>query len=328
MELKKSSDMIIRTCMGAKPGESVLIITDTCTDTAIARALFEAADAADCEALLVIMQPRTQHGEEPPRVIAEAMKTADVILAPTSRSMTHTRARLDACKAGARVATLPGITLDMMTSGGMTADYGQIDATAHRILDKLNDAREVQVTSKDGTNIVFDVAGCEWMADTGKCIAAGTVSNLPAGELYIAPGNANGTIVVDGAMGGLGLLDEPIVIEVKDRYAVRFSGERAHELEEMLDRAGPDARNVAELGIGINPAARLIGAILEDEKVGGTVHIALGDNSTFGGDVSVDLHLDGIITGPHVSVDGVDLEVGRLAGGFSQWHYLKNQLFQ
>ena len=96
--------------------------------------------------------------------------------------------------------------------------------------------------------------------------------------------------------------------------AVSFSGKRADELETMIDRAGPDARNVAELGIGINPAARLIGVILEDEKVGGTVHMALGDNSTFGGNVSVDLHLDGIITSPKVYVDGVDLRVERLAG--------------
>ena len=81
----------------------------------------------------------------------------------------------------------------------------------------------------------------------------------------------------------------------------------------MVNSVGPDGRNIAELGIGINPAAMLIGVILEDEKVGGTIHIALGDNSTFGGDVSVDLHLDGIITKPKVLVDGRDLNVGRFA---------------
>jgi aminopeptidase len=255
MKLKESSDMIIRTCMGAKPGESVLIITDTCTDEVIGKSLFDAAVDSDCEALLLFMRPRSQHGEEPPRVVAEAMKSADVILAPTSRSLTHTKARMDACKSGARVATLPGITPDMMTSGGLTADYGRIDETARKMLKILNDARKVQITTERGTDITFDVAGCEWMADTGRCTEPGSVSNLPAGELYVAPRNANGRIVIDGAMGGLGLLDEPLVIEVKDRYAVGFSGKRASELEQMVDSAGPDARNIAELGIGINPAA-------------------------------------------------------------------------
>jgi aminopeptidase len=313
MKLKESSDMIIRTCMGAKPGESVLIITDTCTDEAIGKSLFDAAVDADCEALLLLMRQRAQHGEEPPRVVAEAMRSADVILAPTSRSLTHTKARMDACKNGARVATLPGITMDMMVSGGLTADYGRIGETAREMLEMLNGSRVVRITTELGTDITFDVAKCEWMSDTGRCTEPGSVSNLPAGELYVAPRNANGRIVVDGSMGGLGLLDEPLFIEVKDRYAVGFSGKRAAELEQMVDSAGPDARNIAELGIGINHAAHIIGVILEDEKVGGTVHVAIGDNSTFGGDVSVDLHLDGIITGPKVYVDGVDLNVERLA---------------
>ncbi|MBN1134195.1 MAG: hypothetical protein JXA38_04660 [Methanosarcinaceae archaeon] len=315
MKLKENLDMIIRTCMGAKPRESVLIITDTCTDEVIGKSLFDVADDADCEALLILMRPRAQHGEEPPRVVAEAMKSADVILAPTSKSLTHTRARQDACKNGARVATLPGITLDMMTSGGLTADYELIDEIAGEMLEMLKGAQVVQITTELGTEVIFDVTGCEWMADTGRCTEPGSISNLPAGELYVSPRNANGRIVVDGSMGGLGLLDEPLVIEIKDRYAVGFSGKRAAELEQIIDSAGPDARNIAELGIGINPAARLIGVILEDEKVGGTVHFAIGDNSTFGGDVSVDLHLDGIITKPKVYVDGVDLNVERLAAG-------------
>ncbi len=66
------------------------------------------------------------------------------------------------------------------------------------------------------------------------------------------------------------------------------------------------ARNIADFGIGINPRAKLIGNVLEDEKVGGTVHIALGDNSTFGGDVIAGIHLDGIITKPKLFVDGED----------------------
>ncbi len=91
---------------------------------------------------------------------------------------------------------------------------------------------------------------------------------------------------------------------MKNGKAVDFTGPRAEELRYMLDNVGPLARNLAELGIGANPAAHLIGNILEDEKVAGTVHIALGDNSTFGGNVIVGIHLDGIITKPRVFIDG------------------------
>ena len=114
---------------------------------------------------------------------------------------------------------------------------------------------------------------------------------------------------MDGSMAGLGLLDDPLIIDIKDGYATEINGPKADELKQMIDRAGPEARNIAELGIGINPAASITGSILEDEKVGGTVHVALGDNTSFGGDVSVDLHLDGVVTGPHVHIDGRPLDL-------------------
>lgn len=151
MTLRNGADMIIRTCMGAKPDESMLIVTDTCMDERIGNAFFDAAVDADCEALLLTMKPRTQHGEEPPLVVAEAMRSADVILAPTLRSLTHTKARQDACKMGARAATLPGITMDMMVSGGMGADYGKMAAVANEVLETLDGAQEMRVTTKLGT---------------------------------------------------------------------------------------------------------------------------------------------------------------------------------
>ena len=140
--------------------------------------------------------------------------------------------------------------------------------------------------------------------DKGLCREPGSSTNLPAGELYIAPKDANGVYVVDGSMSGFGILDSPLKITVRDRFATGIEGKNAQQLNSLLDSVGEKARNIAELGIGINPEARIIGNVLEDEKVGGTVHIALGDNSTFGGDVIAGIHLDGIIKSPHVFVDG------------------------
>jgi leucyl aminopeptidase (aminopeptidase T) len=232
------------------------------------------------------------------------MMNADVIIMPTTFSLTHTQAKIIACKNGARSASMPGITEKMMITGGMTADYDQVKDIALRFFKRLENARGVRVTTELGTDIRFDLEGCTWRMDTGSCKEPGSSSNLPAGELYIAPADANGIFIVDGSMSGLGILDSPLEFTVRKRHVTEIKGKHAHKLISVLDKVGHKARNIAELGIGINPEAQLIGNVLEDEKVGGTVHIALGDNSTFGGDVVAGIHLDGIITKPRVFVDG------------------------
>jgi len=291
-------------CYGVKSGESVLIIVDTSTPVSIAKSLFEAANNLGCEVILMTMLPRTRHGEEIPLPVAEAMKNSDVVIAPTTFSLTHTQARINACKAGARVASMPGITEKMMATGGMTADYNKVNEIANRLNEKLGGAKRIRVVTDSGTDITFDLEGCKWYKDTGICHERGCSSNLPAGELYIAPKDANGIFVVDGSMSGFGILDSPLEFRVEKRYVTDIKGKHAGKLNSILDKVGEKARNIAEFGIGINPEAKLIGNVLEDEKVGGTVHIALGDNSTFGGDVIAGIHLDGIIRNPEIFVDG------------------------
>lgn len=307
MSLKNSATIVLETCMAVKPGEVVLIITDTATHPSIARCLFEKAAELKCDPVLMTMEPREVHGQEPPGVVADAMRAANVVLAPTSRSLTHTQAKLNANRAGVRTATMPGITLEMMRTGGITADYLAVRNTGFNLKSRLDHAKEIRLVTDLGTDIVFDIEGCEWQTDHGICHEPGSSSNLPAGEVYVAPRGGNGNFVVDGSMSGMGLLDSPLTINVEDRHATEITGKGAEQFITMLESVGPLARNLAELGIGINPAARLIGNVLEDEKVAGTVHIALGDNSTFGGDVVAGIHLDGIITGPTLFVDGEEL---------------------
>ena len=291
-------------CYGVKSGEKVLIVIDTSTPAPIGKSLFEAAKNLGCEVILMTMLPRARHGEEIPLPVAEAMKNSDVVIAPTTFSLTHTQARINACKAGARVASMPGITEKMMAEGGMTADYNKINEIAIGLNKKLENAIKIKVVTDSGTDITIDLKGCKWVMDTGMCPESGCSSNLPAGELYIAPKDANGVFVVDGSMSSFGLLDSPLEFTVKNRYVTDIRGKNAEKLNSILDKVGKKARNIAEFGIGINPKAKLIGNVLEDEKVAGTVHIALGDNSTFGGDVIAGIHLDGIIKEPELFVDG------------------------
>ena len=291
-------------CFGVKRGESILIVVDTSTPPSIPKSLFDAAKNIGCDVMILTMLPRSRNGEEPPRLVAEAMMKADVVIAPTTLSLTHTQARINDCMAGARIASMPGVTEMMMSSGGITADCRKLNEIALAWNERLENVRGVRVVTESGTDIVFDLEGCTWKMDTGMCHEKGCSSNLPAGEMYIAPKNANGVFVVDGSLSGFGLLDSPLEITVRNRYATSIKGELADKLKVMLEKVGEKARNIAELGIGINPEAKLIGNVLEDEKVRGTVHIALGDNSSFGGDVIAGIHLDGIIKKPVLFLDG------------------------
>ncbi len=208
------------------------------------------------------------------------------------------------------MTTMPGITEEMMVSGRLTADYEKVSKHVLDSRSLLSSAREIRITTNLGTDIVFDVQECKWKADTGLCHAPGCCVNLPAGEVYVAPRNAEGKIVVDGTISELGLLKSPVEITVENRYVSGIKGEHADELKTILEGAGKLAYNLAELGFGLNPVARMIGNSLEDEKVGGTIHIGLGDSSAIGGDVVAGIHLDAIITKPKIFVDCQEVSLG------------------
>ncbi|MEA4883788.1 MAG: aminopeptidase [Clostridia bacterium] len=313
-DLSRAAAVAVRDCMGARPGETVLIITDEGART-VGTALFDAAKSMGCEAMVIEMIPRTRNGEEPPAPIGELMKHVDVVLAPTSKSISHTAAREAACAAGARVATLPGITEDCMART-LAADYRVVGDIAARVAEVLTRASVVHITNENGTDITMSLEGRTAGPDGGMYHEPGDFGNLPAGEAYIAPveGSAQGVFVVDGAMAGPQHTGERITIYVVDGYATRIHGGSAAEsIEAMIAGLGMPARNIAELGVGTNGCARITGCVLEDEKVLGTIHIAIGDNSHFGGKVAVPSHLDGIVAAPTVTVDGVVImESGRL----------------
>jgi aminopeptidase len=317
MNIMTGARTAVNVCLKVKKGEKVVVVTDV-LKAAIGEAVYRAAKEAGSEAIFVKMLPRKRHGEEPPEPVAAIMKSADVVIAPTSFSLSHTQARKQANEAGARIATMPTITKEMMNKGGMTADFNQVKRQADLLIGKIGDAQEVHVTTPDGTDVRFSVAGRKWLADTGLLHEKGTFGNLPGGELYVPPveGTAEGVIVVTGTLAGIGVLKKPVKIIVKNGLGKEISGgAQARAFVRMLAQAGakleqPDnVYNLAELGIGLNPKAKLIGNALEDEKVGGTIHLALGDNSTFGGNVRAGIHVDGIILRPTVEVDGKKLKI-------------------
>ncbi len=313
-ELRKAAQTALTNCLRVKKGEIVLVITDEPLRK-IGYIFWEAAKGLGAEAMLTEIIPRGSHGEEPPLPLAKFMKEVDVLIIPTSMSLSHTDARRQASQAGVRCVTLPGIREETIRRA-LNADYEKIALRSRKVAQILSEGKEAEVITPAGTQIVMSLEGRRGHADTGLVFNPGDFSNLPAGEGYIAPleGTAEGKIVIDGAIADTGVMDETIELTVKGGYVEEIKGGKwAKYLRELVEPHGRPGRNIAELGVGTNDKAKLIGNVLEDEKVMGTVHVALGDNASMGGKVSVASHLDAILLRPSLKIDGrTIMEGGKL----------------
>ncbi|WP_213524976.1 aminopeptidase [Paenibacillus sp. J31TS4] len=295
------SKRVLQDCLGLKAGESFLVVADE-GKKEIGESLFEAGRQLDAEAMLCVMRERSKSGEEPPAPVAAAMAKADVVVCVTRHSLTHTAARKQAAAAGARVATMPGITENMFLEGAIAADYGKVKELTDRVTAMLTEARQVRI-EKDGSTLAFSIAGRSGVPSTGLYLNPGESGNLPSGEAYIAPveGTAEGQIRINGSVAGIGALSSPLLLTVEQGRLVRAEGENAEQLLRMLGDG--DGRQLGEFGIGTNDKARITGVVLEDEKVYGTIHVAFGSNNTFGGTIAAGVHIDGIVMKPDVYLD-------------------------
>lgn len=305
LELIRSAETLAREVIKVKKGHKVLIVTDS-EKLKVGNAFALTCRGLGAEVVIAIMPISGEHGSEPPATIAAAMRAADIVFAPTTHAITHTRARLDAYAAGAKVVILRGVTEDMMVKGAMTVDFKKLQIQTQRIAKILADANEIQVNSDSGTNVTFSVAGRNAFSLDGYFHDEYGFATLPPGEAPTCPveGTTNGMIVFDYSMDGIGKLSQPLKLKVEKGQVVAVSGEDedVHFLEQVFARDS-SARNIAEFAIGTNPNARLIGNLAEDKKLAGTVHFAVGDNESLGGVVQSSIHLDGLMLKPTVHAD-------------------------
>ncbi|RQH00746.1 aminopeptidase [Natrarchaeobius oligotrophus] len=309
-QLRSAAETAVRQCLALAEDESCAIVTDD-ERQPIGEALYGVAREITDDATIVRYPPGEQHGAEPPAPVAAALGGADAFLAPTTKSLSHTRARSDATDGGARGATLPGITEEVFVTG-LDADYDRIREECKRTLERVADADEVRVTTDRGTDVTFAIGDREWLDDTGDVSEPGSFSNLPAGEVFVSPESADGRYVVDGTMRPHGLLEgRELEFVVEDGYVTEISDDEIRrQVEAAAEEAGDAAYNLAELGIGTNVGVTdLVGSVLLDEKAAGTVHVAIGDDAGIGGDTEAPIHQDGIIRDPTVFVDGEELEL-------------------
>jgi aminopeptidase len=301
-DLDRAVRAVVRDCLGVKEGEEVLVVANPATQHLGERLREEAADVGG-DAVLALMSERASHAAEPPRTVGEAMAAADVILAPTVQSLSHTAARKRASEAGARCATLPGVTEEMLARV-MSADMEGLRRKGQAVAQALDAATEARVTDANGTDLRLDLTGRAAIPDAGELTERGAFGNLPCGEGFIAPAGGEGILVIDGSMAGVGLIDEPVELVIEGGHLTAARGGLGMTFMELLTVHGEDGTNVAELGIGTNEKAILTGNILEDEKILGTCHVAFGASAAIGGTVQVPVHLDCVVMKPTVELDG------------------------
>jgi leucyl aminopeptidase (aminopeptidase T) len=308
-ELQTAVETMIHRCLAVKPGEDVLVVADAATRR-IGETLRDGSAAAGADAVLTIMDVRATDGTDPARPVAAAMAACHVFFAPTTRSLSHTPARKRASEAGARGATMPGVTEDMLARV-MAVDFDQMTRRSRAVAELLDHAGEARITDALGTDFSMDLSGRAGIADDGDLTQPGAFGNLPAGEGFIAPLNGEGVIVAS-SLSPLGLSSEPARLTVANGRIVDAEHGLGPDYIELLRAHGELGTNLAELGVGTNDRATLTGNVLEDEKILGTVHVAFGASAGIGGTVSVPIHLDVVVLDASLQVGGTTvLDAGR-----------------
>jgi aminopeptidase len=219
----------------------------------------------------------------------------------------------------------PGITTDMF-SRTVAIDYTQLRSDGVRLCKILSTSEKVRVTAPGGTDVLIGTKGRKGRTDDGNYSRPGLAGNIPAGEVYISPqlGSMNGTIAFDGSIVinvGEIVIKNPILTEVKNGFVYKIHGgpdadklrrtvKEGEKKARMMGRSGQlkaslseeyarNAWSIGELGIGLNRKARIVANMLEDEKVYGTCHFAIGSN--YDRDAESMIHLDGLVKRPTIS---------------------------
>ena len=311
MTIEEGVDRVLRQCLAVRKGENVLVVADL-ERRVVGEAFFQGVKRVEAVPVLSFIHPLEKASPEPPSHLSSFMLECDAIIMATGTSMTHTKARQRASRAGARIASLPGVTEESLSEGGLTADYEEI-ARLLRILDrKLRNCKKVHVVSGKGTDLTFSVKGRVWITqDNGLAEHKSDFVTLPAGEIFVSPaeGSGEGRLVFDARLHDI--VEQPATVILKEGYVAKVNG--AKDAVAQMNKGGKDGRNFAKFGFGLNPRTRAQGPIAEAQKTLGCAHLAFGGSVPFGGKVVCDVRVDGIMRDVTIDFDGkVLLERGKL----------------
>lgn len=307
---------IIHTCMGVQAGEKVLIAVDE--PLGFVRDALQAevlkADPAEVWTYTIpdAVRPFSEYPSRFRDLIAQMnvavrfLSTADTVKEGPAHHPILGAVRESKVRYGFGAYIDDGIL-----ENELSADYQAIADLTLALVDWLDGCESVHITTPLGTDLRLSVVGREWQPDTGVIRGQGVFGNLPAGEVYVAPieDSAEGVLVIDKSLPGFPLSEPVRLVFEKGRVTHIEGGEGATHLEELIAEGerkpnGEWSRVIGELGIGTNPKARLQGNLMTDEKVAGTIHIAIGGNTFFGGENPAPIHEDGVVGQPTMRVDG------------------------
>jgi leucyl aminopeptidase (aminopeptidase T) len=311
MVMRETARNALTHVLGADEGDHLLIVTDE-HRIEIGNAFYEAGDQLNMEGRLFVLEDSERPLDRLPNDLRKALEGADVMVSVFIGYPEETPFRVEllktAARAGLRTGHGPGISDDMMTEGAMRVDFRKQADFGDHMVDRLAGAVRAHLTSPAGVDIWFTTKGRVFESDVR--IGPGTFGNLPNGEVRVAPveTEVQGTLVCDSTIGDLGSVPSPVSIEVVEGRITSIKGEDSKLVERIKELTSIDdeASVVGELGIGINPAARVTGNMLEDEKAVGTVHVAFGNNIEMGGQNASRTHRDFHVLRPTLSIEFED----------------------
>ena len=307
-----------------KKEDKVLIITDK---TAIAEALAKVSKDVGVEEVLVFYLPRVMR---PLKQLSEALKSlilgSTVVFTPFDSMEGEVPFRTEIVKLagvddGRKIVHMPSVTPRMFCGDGMLGldsnEITEMTKLTEKLAILLSAAKEIRITSasQNETDLCMDLGG--WghsgIVSTGHILKR-SWGNLPSGEAFVLPerGTASGTIVIDKAIAGIPSNELPVTLNVTHGIIELDTIKNGKTLKNLLNNFyDDDARTVCEFGIGTNPKSTANNGPIEIEKMLKTIHIAIGNNAIFGGDIRGPVpHIDMVISEPTVTVE--DLQSGSI----------------
>lgn len=282
-----------------KSGAEVAVLVDDNTRH-LADVVVDAVRETGAEPVLLVMKPRTRAAEEPPASVAAALASVAAAIMPVSFSLTHTKARNQASARGVRIISLNQPSEDTFEAGVLDVDYDGIAEQAGRLAERLARAKVARLESGRGSVVRIPIEGRKVTSNPGLCVEPGTFASPPCLEVNVGPheDQTEGEVWVNGAMVPGGAVKEPFLATFRRGTIQRpVPGADGAKWESTVERhRDPNVFRVVELGIGLNPRARVgRGNNPENEGAAGAVHLGLGEGRTFGSAISSSTHSDIVV---------------------------------
>lgn len=308
--------------LNAKAGDKILIVTDTAIEPVLWQALAAAADTMGIEYTISIMAPRATHALNPTSAICSAAKDPDTdfVIYLTSTALAHSPLNAELLDIGKRHLLMEELTTAMLKPDGPAgADYEALGVLGKKVEKVFSEGKTIRVTCPNGTDLTASIEGRPGRAITGKVFQlrdnGGGGCAFPDGETHICPveGTGEGRVVFDLTAHSVGALKEPIVLTIEKGFVTKIEGGAQADVWKNILETHGDAASYnapAEIALGLNPNVKPTGSMRTDKKMYGTAHIGLGDTVTLGGTCHARLRLEGVISKPEISVDGVTVARG------------------